>query len=194
MTQFDFSRGAWDAHALPPTYSVACRDHVEVTQEERCISADYNEAIGDYDYIGVAMTEPTEGERTITARLSFAGAGAPLIVLADGITVDETGHRIFGPMYEIVAYAGGCNVWRILPDFDPTDPDRGYTVRSIVQEGFSVPENTPMDLIVRTEKGKLTIALGEHTFRVDTPDLPERYYVGLTLCEGYNCFYSLMVE
>ncbi len=199
MLHFNFSRNAWDPAALPATYSVACRDCVAVTQEDDCISADFNPAIGDFDYIGLAMREPVEGDRTVTVRCAFEALGAPLVVLADSVTTDEFGHRRFGPMYEVVAYAGGCNVWRILPNLDPNDPERGYTVRSITQQSFPVPEKTPLTMTVRisgtgTDRRALTVTLGDRTFTVDAPDLPDRYTVGLTLCEGKNRFYSLDVE
>ncbi len=199
MIHFSFARGAWDTAALLPTYSVACRDCVSVTQEDTCISGDFNPSIGDFDYIGLAMTEPVSGDRTVTAHCAFTAAGAPLLVLADSVTVIENGTRRFGPMYEIVAYAGGCNVWRILPDFDPADPERGYTVRSIAMESFPVadiasPELTEVELEIRVVGKTLCIRQDSHTFTVDTPDIPDRYYVGLTLCEGYNRFYDLTIS
>lgn len=199
MIRFDFSRGARNTTALSPTYSVACRACVPVTQEDSCISGDFNPAIGDFDYIGLCMTEPVTGDHTVTARCAFTAAGAPLLVLADSTTIDAAGHRRFGPMYEIVAYAGGCNVWRILPDFDPADPDRGYTVRSITQQAFPVaditsPALTEVELEIRVVGKTLHIRQDDYTFTVNTPDLPDTYYIGLTLCEGYNRFYSLSVD
>ncbi len=199
MFHFNFARGAYDTAAMPATYSIACRDRVPVTQEDTCISGDYNPAIGDFDYIGLCMTEPVSGDRTVTAHCAFKAAGAPLVVLADSITILEDGSRRFGPMYEIVAYAGGCNVWRILPDFDPADPARGYTVRSITMQSFPVadvasPDLTEVELEIRVEGKTLHIRQDDYTFSVDVPDLPERYYVGLTLCEGYNRFYDLCID
>ncbi len=199
MIHFDFSHNGWDKSVLLPTYSVACRAEVPVTEEEHCISGDFNPAIGDFDYIGLAMTEKVSGDHTITAHCAFKGAGAPLLVLADSITTDEKGIRRFGPMYEIVAWANGCNVWRILPDFDPTDPQRGYTVRSIRQEAFPMadiasPALTAVELEIRTVGKTLCIRQNGHTFTVDVPDLPDTYFVGLTLCEGYNCFYDLHID
>ncbi len=199
MIQYNFARGAWDTATLLPTYSVACRDCVPVTQEDDCISGGYNPAIGDFDYIGLCSAEPVTGDHRISVRCGFTKAGAPLLVLADSVTVDEAGNRRFGPMYEIVAYAGGCNVWRILPDFDPADPERGYTVRSITMQAFPVadmasPEWTLVNMTVETAPGKLHVRVDDYTFTVDAPDLPERYYVGLTLCEGENRFDYLTVD
>ncbi len=199
MTHFDFARNVWNPAAISPTYSVACRACVPVTQEDTCISGDFNPSIGDFDYIGLCMVEPVEGDHTITARCAFTAAGAPLLVLADSTTIDAAGHRRFGPMYEIVAYAGGCNVWRILPDFDPADPERGYTVRSITQQAFPVaditsPALTEVELEIRVVGKTLHIRQDDYVFTVDVPDLPDTYYVGLTLCEGYNRFYSLSVD
>ncbi len=198
MAYFSFSRGAWDKTQILPTFSVSCRDCVEVTQEDDAIYGGYNERLGDYDYIGLAMAEPVQGDRVISATCSFVGWGAPLLVLADGVTVDEAGNRRFGPMYEIVAYRGGCNVWRILPDFDPDDPKRGYTVRSVAKESFDLPEHTPIDMRVKVvgKAGarRLDIRVADYTFEVEAPALPEKYVIGLTLCEGENRFYSLRVE
>ncbi len=199
MPHFTFARGAWETAAITPAYSVACRDRAPVTQEDSCISGGFNPKINDFDYIGLCMTEPVAGDRTVTAHCAFTAAGAPLVVLADSITTLEDGSRRFGPMYEIVAYAGGCNVWRILPDFDPADPDRGYTVRSITMQSFPVadmasPNLTEVELEIRVEGKALHVRQDNYSFTVDAPDLPDTYYVGLTLCEGYNRFYDLSVE
>ncbi len=194
MHYFSFAKGEWSFDTLPMTYSFATKDFPPVRQERDCISAGYNEKIGDFDYIGVCMTEKVSVGATVSGRCSFLELGAPLLVLADGVRIDENGNRRYTAVHEIVAYQGGCNVWRLLPDFDPNAPEVGYTIKSLTQQHFDVEEDKIVTLTVRTLHGKLDISLDDYRFTVDTPELPESFYVGLILCEGENKFYDLKIE
>ena len=194
MKRFDFSRGRWDRAQLPMTYAPMCRHYSDIRQEDDCIANGMNAHIGDYDYIGVAMTEPTRGDASITARCSFESYGAPLIVLADDVCTDPDGRRLYGAIYEVVAWEGGCNVWRILPVPDPERPDRAYTVRNITRESFPVAGGTVIDMAVRVRGKRLFVTVNDYAFDVAVPELPDAYFVGVTLCEGVNRFYELCVD
>ena len=195
MKKFNFARGMWDPADLPMTYAPMCKDRsATVRQEDDCIMSGMNEKLGDYDYIGIAMTEPTGGDCTITAKCSFESYGAPLIVLADGIHTDENGCRLYDAIYEVVAWEKGCNVWRIVPVPDPAHPERGYTVTNITRESFVVEPGSVVDMKIRVVGKKLAVTVNAYSFEIGVPDLPEAYYVGATLCEGVNRFYELTVE
>ena len=195
MKQFHFARGMWDSAEMPMTYAPMCRDRsVVIRQEDDCIANGFNEKLNDYDYIGLAMTEPTVGDSTITARCSFEGYGAPLIVLADGVHTDEVGRRRYDAIYEVVAYENGCNVWRILPVPDPSRPERDFTVINITRQTFAVAGGSMIDMTIRVREKRIFVTVNDYSFDVELPDLPSEYYVGVTTCEGLNRFYELTVE
>ena len=195
MKIFAFRRGSWDPAEMPLTFSPhMCKDFTAVLlQEEDCIVNSFNKSLGDYDYIGIAMTEPTVGDCTVTTHCSFEKFGAPLIVLADGIRT-EGAYRLYGAIYEIVAYEEGCNVWRILPEPDPEKSERRYTVRKIAHKPFFVEAGTTLEMSVRVHGKHAFVTVNDYSFDVALPDLPDAYYVGLTACEGINRFYDLTVE
>ena len=195
MKQFNFARGAWDPADLPMTYAPMCKDRsARIRQEDDCIMSSMNEKLGDYDYIGIAMTEPTRGDCTIRTQCSFVKYGAPLIVLADGVHTDENGTRLYDAIYEVVAWENGCNVWRIVPVPDPNHPARGYTVTNITRESFAVEPGSRVDMCVKVRGKEIDVTVNDYAFTVGVPDLPDAYFVGITLCEGENRFYSLSVE
>lgn len=184
----------WNPLKMPMTYSHLSRDCTAVLrQEDDCIVNSMNESVGDYDYIGISMTEPITGDCRITAQCSFEKFGAPLIVLADEIRTEGNVRR-YGAMYEIVAYEGGCNVWRILPEPDPAVPGQDFTVRSILKASFPVEAGSLVTLSVRLCGRRAHVSLNGYAFAVDLPDLPASYFVGITACEGIDRFYALTVD
>ena len=194
MKHFNFSRGKWNPAEMPMTYAPMCRDRSAVIrQEEDCIANSMNETTGDYDYIGIAMAEPTEGNCTVTAHCSFEKYGAPLIVFADGVHTDDTGCRLYDAIYEVVAYEGGCNVWRILPVPDP-ERKRNFTVINITRQTFAVEAGSVVEMTVRLRGKRILVTVNGYSFDVEIPDLPDRYFIGITTCEGINRFYDLTVE
>lgn len=195
MKKFDFRRGMWNPAEMPMTYAPMCKDRTaRIRQEDDCIANSMNETLGDYDYIGIAMTEPTTGDCTVTAHCSFEKYGAPLLVFADGIHTDEEGRRRYDAIYEVVAYEGGCNVWRILPVPDPNRPDRDYTVINITRQTFAVEAGSVVEMTVRLRGKRIFVTVNDYAFDVEIPDLPDSYYIGVTTCEGLNRFYDLTIE
>ena len=195
MKKFDFRRGMWDTSVLRMTYTPMCKDYTEIRQEEDAIANAFNEKIDDFDYIGLAMTEPVTGDCTVSARCSFVSYGAPLIVLSDEVRTDGEGRRRYGAFYEIVSYHAGCNVWRVVPDRpEPAVPGRSYSVFNVTRQYFPVPEGTAFEISVRVRGQSAEITVNGNAFFVDLSDLPETYYVGITACEGLDRFYELTVD
>ncbi len=94
---------------------------------------------------------------------------------------------------------GAWDTAAISPAYSVACRDRGYTVRSITMQSFPVadiasPELTEVELEIRVEGKTLHIRRDDYTFTVIAPDLPDTYYVGLTLCEGYSRFYALNID
>jgi len=181
----------WDPAELPMTYAPMCRAFSDVRQEDDAIVNSCSEKNG-YDYIGLSLREPLSGGVSVSAHCSFENYGAPLLVFGDSIHTDAEGRRLWGPIYEIVAYESGCNVWRVLPD--PSNPERPFSAVNLARETFTVAAGSVIDLSARVVNRRAAVRVNDYRFEIDLPELPETFYVGITLCEGINRFYDLKVE
>ena len=152
----------------------------------------YDEKLKDYEYVSIVTKEKYTDGVKISTKCSFDSFGAPLIVLSDDISVDENGRNKYGLHFEVVAYENGCNVWHIVPF--PERTERPIKPTKIAFSTFSIPEKCEIDMSVTVQDGKIYIDINGEKLIAESPDLPKEFHIGITACEGINCFSSVTIE
>ena len=173
-------------------YSPACKYYKEFIVEDDCIHNTYNDELQDWDYVSMVSKKRYSVGTKITTKCSFAKFGAPLIVFSDDISKDENGRNIYGHHYEIVAYEDGINIWSIVRC--PERKEKPIFPTKVGSLSFHVDENTLIELEVTVEKGKIIAKLCGQVLEVTYSEIPEKFHVGITACEGDNRFTELKIE
>ena len=188
LERFDFSRGGWDPAEFCPAWSTACKVHRHFLQEDDCLTNSAY-ADGNFDYASM-VTKKTYGAGTrLRTRCSFESFGAPLIVFTNDLREGDDG-AVYGLHFEVVAYEGGCNIWRIVP----ADTARGIATTALAKVRFPVPAQSEIDLEVELKDRAIGVRVNGHSFEIHCGELPERVHVGITACEGINRFYDFSIE
>jgi hypothetical protein len=144
-----------------------------------------------YTYTSMVLREPIGGKVTIRCKMSFLQRMAPLLVIAPELGKDKNGTAEYKDHYEIVLYDLGVNIWR----HKMIDGKPWWIKTAFLKKKFAPNKVHELTMQLRpTKKGTLiTIKIGDSEFGATVPLLPEKYYIGITACEGVNRFYSLQV-
>ena len=141
-----------------------------------------------FDYVSIVHNEKFTKGAKATLVSSFDSYGAPLITIANSVTVDERGELRYGDHYEVVGYESGCNVWFI------TDPDEGsdrhFKSQNCLRLRFPVEEKKPFSMSVELLDKVIRVELCGESFDLPTPLMSDEVYIGFTACEGINRFYE----
>lgn len=172
-------------------YSPICNKFPVFKTESDCIKNAVGEAENDYEYISILTKERYPRGTKITTTCSFESFGAPLIVVSDDIKFDGEVNR-YGHHFEAVAYEEGCNLWRIVPWPERTRRPI-YTVRAFYLPQ-AVASNSKIKLSVEIGDTTVNVTLNGESFVYETPEIPEKFHVGITACEGINRFYDLSID
>ena len=162
-----------------------CREFVE-TSDHLVNRGDVER--GRYDYVSIVHNEKFTKGAKATLVSSFDSYGAPLITIANSVTLDEHGELRYGDHYEVVGYESGCNVWFI------TDPDEGsdrhFKSQNCLRLRFPVEEKKPFSMSVELLDKVIRVELCGESFDLPVPNLADEVYIGFTACEGINRFYE----
>ena len=145
-----------------------------------------------YTYTSMVLRKQVGGKVTIRCKMSFLTRMAPLLVIAPELGKAKDGVAEYKDHYEIVLYDLGLNIWthKMLKG-------KPWWIKTAFLKKKVAP-GKPHELTVQlkpTKKGTLiTVKLADSEFGATVPLLPEKYYIGITACEGVNRFYSLQVE
>ena len=192
VTTYLFDEKNRNFDGLMYAYSPVPKVHREFDLREDCVANYAGEDKDNFNYVSLITKKKYRGTVTVSAVCSFEGTGAPLIVISDDISKAADGHSIYGLHFEVVAYSGGCNIWRIVPA--PEKVERPISTTRVAFDSFSIPENTPLDISVTIKGNMLTVCVNGNIFGCTHADIPEEFHVGITACEGPNKFYELIIE
>lgn len=182
-----FRKGGWDPAGFRYVYSPKCRSFPRFAQEDGCIVNRRGPNSDQYEYISILSGRKHATGTALTTRCSFETYGAPLIVITDDVRRGPTGEFRFGVHWEIVAYEGGVNVWRLEPEKDDVRPE------CLARKKFPVSAGKIHRLTVRPEKGALAVSLDGNAFSV-AACVPAEFYAGVTACEGIDRFFDFLEE
>ncbi len=138
--------------------------------------------------VSMVTREPVEGDVTITSTMEFQPEMAPLIVITPTLSdSNEAGLKQYEGAFEIVLYNKGVNVWQHFWE----DGKARYELAAYAR--FPLAANTRYTLEVRKKGKDVRVTVGEHSFGFLCKAMPDRFYAGITACEGINRFYDFRI-
>ena len=140
-----------------------------------------------FDNISLLTAETYSAGVTATLRCGFEGLGCPELLLVFDPETDANGKLRYGACFEIVVYENGINVWRHYRE----DGKCFWHQRLGVE--YPVAENEIHTLRVVVQEDLLEITLDGQKNLLRTEDIPEKFHLGLTACEGIARLYDFEI-
>ncbi|MBR3929675.1 MAG: hypothetical protein IKJ65_11815 [Clostridia bacterium] len=141
-----------------------------------------------FDNITLLTKEKCLPGTKITTVCSFDRFGAPLITIAESLTLDENGKMRYGDYLEVVVYKNGVNVWRMY------FKDGKVTWDCLLCVEFSLEEMKKHTLSAQILKNKLVICANERKMILHIENMYPSFHVGVNACEEINRFYSMEIR
>lgn len=145
-------------------------------------------------YVSMLLKEPLVGDAAVSSTMSFSDRYAPSIVLAGELATNPSADDMaeYREHWEIVLYADGINVWH----HEFRDGKPFWRLAAWFKHDFSsqVKYRLEAKVAFTAKVPLLTVSCDGQTFGCMLPTLPRTYRVGLTACEGVNCFYDFQVK
>ena len=190
MQHILFGNGQWNGDELLTCYTFRYQEAPAFAQREDHIGNAVNpEHKEGFDNISLVTKERYTSGVKASLRCAFEGLGCPEIILVPEVENCPDGVARYGACFEIVLYKNGVNIWRHYMD---EEHHCSWHKRLGVQ--IPVAENEQHTLCVEVKENGLEFSVdGWKTFlRVD--DVPERFHIGMTMCEGLVRLYEWNVE
>ncbi|MBE6946805.1 MAG: hypothetical protein E7454_00940 [Ruminococcaceae bacterium] len=180
--------GNWKEQLLQ-CYTFRMSETPDFTQREKCIAGIANPTHKEgFDNISLISKEKYGVGVTATLHCSFVGDGCPEIILVEQPRTDPDGAVRYDHCFEVVLWQNGINVWRYHP------VDGKCVCHQRLGLTYSVPQNTVHELTVTVKEDQLLINLNGQKTLLRTEDLPEKFYIGVTACEGEVELYDFTVR
>ena len=185
----DFSEGSGWETGLMTAYTFRFAETPAFTQEQDHIRTAENPAHPEgYDNISLLSKETYTVGAKIAMRSSFKGMGCPQIILVENVEQCPDGAMRYGACFEVSLYENGFNVWRHYRE------NGECTWHQRLGVEYPVAENVVHELTVCVQPDMLEITLNGQRTLLRTEDLPERFHLGITACEGIARVYELLIE
>jgi len=123
-------------------------------------------------------------------RCSFDGLGCPEIILVEEIENCSDGAVRYGACFEIVLYEKGVNVWRHYMD----EADHRCFWHKRLGVLTPVAEKEIQELEVEIAENRILFSINGVGAELRTEDLFERFYLGVSACEGIVRLYDLQID
>ncbi len=189
VKSLDFRNADWKKESVVTAYSFRFTETPEFTQQDGCISTCVNPQHREgFDNISILTSQRYGVGMDLTLTCAFEDWGCPEIILVEKLEDCEDGALRYGPCFEVVLYKNGINVWRHFRD----DGLCHWHKRLGLQ--FPVAENEKHLLHVQVVENTLLIEVDDQKIELRTEDIPEKFHVGLTACEGIVRLYEMTIE
>lgn len=186
--KYIFSKDSWNLETLTYAYSYRFEETPFFVQTDTCIENRKNEdAVYGYDNISLITKQAYTSPVTIRTQCAFEDLGAPLIVIASGLSTDSRGVTRYGEYLEIVLWKNGVNVWRMWME------DGIVTWKQLMGVEFPVSEHDIHTLLVTIEHDMLYIQADDKKMQLAIDQMYPSYHLGINACEGINRFYDLEI-
>ena len=187
--KIDFRNAQWKNEPFVTAYTFRFTETPEFTQLEDCVTTRVNPQHREgFDNISLLTAERYSAGVEATLSCAFEGLGCPEIILVEKLENCEDGVLRYGPCFEVVLYKDGINVWRHFRDDGRCHWHKRLGVK------FPVSENEKHILCVRVSENALLIDVDGQKIELRTEDLPEKFHIGLTACEGIVRLYEMSVQ
>lgn len=174
---------------LTTAYTFRCSETPEFTQQDDCIISGVNaEHHEDFDNISLLSKEKYSVGLSATLHCSFEDKGCAEIILVPETETCPDGAVRYGACFEFLIWKNGINVWRHF-----RDDGRCYW---FLRMSAKIPtaQDTVHELNVKVFDQYVRIALDDQVTVLQTEDLPEKFHVGITSCEGVVRLYDFKIE
>ena len=200
-TKIDFSDGQWNRadfwEAKSPRWDIhgswiQQADHLLNTTVAKTDSKGHRHYYGPESYVALVWKTPVEAPVEISSTMSFDERMAPLLVVAPELADGKGGLKEFREHWEIVLFDQGLNIWH----HEYKDGKPSWYLAAYLEAPFVPKERHVLTVRVQPRRGRmvLTAACGGKEFGYFDPDLPPKFHVGLTACEGPCRFYDFKVK
>ena len=187
--KINFANGCWNTDDVTYAYSYRFEETPVFVQHDDCVENQQNsEAKYGFDNISLLSRKPYLPNTTISTRCSFEGEGAPLIVIADKLFVDQRGVVRYGDYIEVVLYQNGVNVWRMWMK------DGKVTWKKLMSVEFPVTHGDLHELTTEISNDRLSITADGRKMSVLIEPMYSSFHLGINACEGINRFYEMTIE
>lgn len=185
--KYDFAKKDWK-NDFKYAYSLVANTFCEFTEEADHLMSGYNEKAGGYDYISIVHKDVFEKGVKVSVKCSFDHYGAPLLTFANSLWTDGEGRLRYGDHYEVVAFENGCNVWYITEAEEGAE--RPFKVANCIRLRFPIEDKSMIDMSAEMLDKALRINVNGFDLDLPIPLIADKFYVGITGCEGVNRFFS----
>ena len=185
----DFSKGCWEEKEFTTCYSFRFTETPRFTQEADHIRTAVNpEHREGFDNISLLTRDTYTAGVTATIHCAFEGVGCPEIILVEEPEQCDDGAVRYGGCFEIIPWKNGMNVWR---HYREVNGCCHWHIRLWLT--FDLEENKIHELTVQVLDKELHITLNGQKTILHTEDLPYKFHVGITGCEGIARLYDLQI-
>ncbi len=187
--RISFAKNQWQEIDLVKAYTFRYVETPQVNQSEECIYSGKN-ARHPEGYDNISFLTPEKYTAGITAQIhcSFEGLGCPEIIIVPKAEICEDNATRYGACFEIVLWKNGINVWRHYRENGKCTWHRRLGLNC------TVAENEIHTLQVKVDKNEIIIDLNGNSTLLHVDDLPEKFHLGFTMCEGVTRIYDFELK
>lgn len=185
----EFGKGKWNPEEFIQAYSFRFTETPDFVQSEDCIGSGVNPAHREgYDNISLLTRETYAAGVRAQIHCSFEALGCPEIILVETPEICEDGAVRYGACFEVVLYKDGVNVWRHYRS------EGKCSWHKRLGAEFPVAESDVHALCVEIQDQYLAIEVDGKKLTLRVEDLPERFHIGITVCEGVARVYDMRID
>jgi len=168
-------------HTLTPDFTQA-DDHISTA-----VNPDHPEG---YDNISLLSKETYQTGVQAKLTCAFEGLGCPEIIIVEKTEDCADGAVRYGACFEVVLWKNGVNIWR---HYMREEDHHCYWHKRV---GLTLPveEGSIHELEVQVIRNYICFGVDGVSVKLRTEDLPERFHIGITACEGIVHLYELQIE
>jgi len=186
MQKICFGDPAW-RKKLTQAYTFRFTETPDFTQCTDHIATKANPAHKEgFDNISLLSKETFTAGAKAKLRCAFDGRGCPEIILVEKPELCPDGAVRYGACFEIVLYQGGVNIWRHYMD----EATHKCSWHKRIGLEMPVSEGEIHELEAEVIENYIIFAVNGVRLRVRTEDLPEKFHLGVTACEGIVRLYD----
>lgn len=188
MRKYNFAKDCWKLDELTVAYSFRFTETPQFVQHEDCIGSGVNSDHREGYNISLLTKDSYGAGAKASIRCAFEEMGCPEIIIVEKLEDCDDGAVRYGACFEIVLYKNGLNVWRHY-----REDGRCFWHKRLGLE-FSVAENVIHELTAQIKEKELVVVIDGKRFTLRVEDFPEKFHLGITVCEGIASVYDMCID
>lgn len=190
MKKISFGNEAWKQD-LMTAYSFRFTESPKFIQRADHITTSANNKHREgFDNISLLSHEKYEKGVKAKLRCAFDGLGCPEIIIVEKTEDCSDGAVRYGACFEVVLWKNGVNVWRHYMD----EADHRCFWHKRLGLSMPVAEGDIHELEVEIIENYIVFSVDGVGVKLRAQDLPERFHIGITACEGIVRLFDFEIE